>query len=52
MNSSFGPPASSAASQRLIVSVLMPKRVTVIGSVTRSGGTPSAGGGLQASRAA
>ena len=52
MNSSFEADPRSAASQRLIVSVLMPKRVTVIGSVTRSGGTPSATGGLQASRAA
>ena len=52
MNSSSGLTPLSAASQRSIVSVLMPNRVTVIGSVTFSGGTPSAGGGLQASNAA
>lgn len=49
---SSGPSASWAASQRLIVSVLMPNNVTVIGSVTVSGGTPRAGGGFHFSRAA
>ena len=44
-------PAFSAASQRSTVSELMPNSVTVIGSVTRSGGPPRAGGGLQASNA-
>ena len=43
------PTPYSAASHRLIVSLLIPKSVTVIGSVTFSGGTPRAGGGFQVS---
>ena len=52
MNWSSVPSPFSAASHRSIVSVLMPNRVTVIGSVTFSGGTPSAGGGFHSSNAA
>src|SRR5579872_669399 len=50
-NSPDSPPSVPADSHRSTVSELMPNRVTVIGSVMRSGGTPRAGGGLQASSA-
>src|SRR3954454_15860432 len=49
--SSASASAFSAASQRSMVSELMPNNVTVIGSVTVSGGTPSAAGGCHFSRA-